>query len=122
MGPLQGLRVIELAGIGPGPFCAMLLADLGADVVRIDRTEASDLGLPMDRRYDVNGRNRRSAALDLKSASGRAAVLRLVARADVLIEGFRPWTGRRTRRPSSRAWASGPPSATRSIRAWSTAA
>ena len=66
MGPLQGLRVIELAGIGPGPFCAMLLADLGADVVRIDRTEASDLGLPMDRRYDVNGRNRRSAALDLK--------------------------------------------------------
>ena len=95
MGPLQGLRVIELAGIGPGPFCAMLLADLGADVVRIDRTEASDLGLPMDRRYDVNGRNRRSAALDLKSASGRAAVLRLVARADVLIEGFRPGVAER---------------------------
>ena len=48
MGPLNGLRVIELAGIGPGPFCAMLLADMGADVVRVDRTEASDLGVPMD--------------------------------------------------------------------------
>ena len=95
MGPLHGLRVIERAGIGPGPFCAMLLADLGADVVRIDRTEASDLGVPMNRRYDVNGRNRRSVALDLKSAAGRAAVLRLVARADVLLEGFRPGVAER---------------------------
>ena len=95
MGPLHGLRVIELAGIGPGPFCAMLLADLGADVVRIDRTEASELGVPMDRRYDVNARNRRSVALDLKSPTGRDAVLRLVARADVLIEGFRPGVAER---------------------------
>ena len=79
MGPLKGLRVIELAGIGPGPFCAMLLADMGADVVRVDRTEASELGVPMDKRYDVNGRNRRSVALDLKSAAGRDAVKRLVA-------------------------------------------
>ena len=95
MGPLQGLRVIELAGIGPGPFCAMLLADLGADVVRIDRTEASDLGVPMDKRFDVNGRNRRSVALDLKSAAGRDAVRRLVAGADILIEGFRPGVAER---------------------------
>jgi alpha-methylacyl-CoA racemase len=71
MGPLKGLRVIELAGIGPGPFCAMLLADMGADVVRIDRTEASGLGVPMDKRYEINGRNRRSVALDLKSPAGR---------------------------------------------------
>lgn len=95
MGPLQGLRVIELAGIGPGPFCAMLLADMGADVVRIDRIEASDLGVPMDKRFDVNGRNRRSVALDLKSAAGRDAVRRLVAGADILIEGFRPGVAER---------------------------
>ena len=95
MGPLKGLRVIELAGIGPGPFCAMLLADMGADVVRVDRTEASDLGVPMDKRYDINGRNRRSVALDLKSPAGRDAVKRLVAGADVLIEGFRPGVAER---------------------------
>ncbi|HOM12049.1 MAG TPA: CaiB/BaiF CoA-transferase family protein [Rubrivivax sp.] len=95
MGPLHGLRVIELAGIGPGPFCAMLLADLGADVVRVDRTEASELGVPMDPRYDVNARNRRSVALDLKSPAGCDAVLRLAARADVLIEGFRPGVAER---------------------------
>ncbi len=95
MGPLKGLRVIELAGIGPGPFCAMLLADMGADVVRIDRTETSGLGVPMDRRYDINGRNRRSVALDLKSPAGRAAVLRLISGADILIEGFRPGVAER---------------------------
>src|SRR5512145_36612 len=86
-GPLQGLRVIELASIGPGPMCAMLLADLGADVVRVDRLEPSGLGVPMDRRFDVNGRSRRSIALDLKGAAGRDVLLRLVDRADVLIEG-----------------------------------
>jgi alpha-methylacyl-CoA racemase len=76
MGPLHGLKVIELAGIGPGPMCAMLLADLGADVVRVDRIEPSGLGVPMDPRFDVNGRNRRSVALDLKSAAGIDAALR----------------------------------------------
>ena len=95
MGPLHGLRVIELAGIGPGPFCAMLLADMGADVVRIDRTGPSELGVPMDKRYDVNGRNRRSVVLDLKSPAGHAALMRLIARADVLIEGFRPGVAER---------------------------
>jgi len=95
MGPLQGLRIIELAGIGPGPFCAMLLADMGADVVRVDRTEASGLGVPMDKRYDINGRNRRSVALDLKAAAGRDAVKRLIVGADILIEGFRPGVAER---------------------------
>ena len=74
MGPLKGLRVIELASIGPGPMCAMLLADQGADVVRIDRLEPSGLGVPMDKRFEVSGRGRRSVALDLKSPAGRDAV------------------------------------------------
>jgi len=90
MGPLHGLRVIELAGIGPVPLCCMLLSDLGADVVRIDRLQPSGLGLALDRRFDVNARNRRSVALDLKAPAGRDAALRLVQGADVLVEGFRP--------------------------------
>jgi alpha-methylacyl-CoA racemase len=89
-GPLAGLKVVEFAGIGPAPMCAMLLADLGADVLRIDRTQ--DAGLGIDRRpeFDLLNRGRRSAAIDLKHKDGVAAALRLVARADVLIEGFRP--------------------------------
>lgn len=89
-GPLQGLRVIELAAIGPVPLAGMLLADLGADVVRIDRLEPSGLGLPMPTRFDVNARGRRSVALDLKAPAGLATVQRLVDGADVLLEGFRP--------------------------------
>ncbi|WP_149538758.1 CaiB/BaiF CoA transferase family protein [Siccirubricoccus phaeus] len=85
MGPLHGLTILEFAGIGPGPFCGMVLADLGASVIRIDRKE----GPPGDRREFI-GRGRRSLALDLKSPAAVAAVLRLVARADALIEGFRP--------------------------------
>ncbi|MEK6207678.1 MAG: CaiB/BaiF CoA-transferase family protein [Chloroflexota bacterium] len=90
MGPLTGIRVVELAGIGPGPFCAMLLSDLGANVLRIERPEAVDLGLPTPRQFDLLARGRHSVAVDLKSAAGVAALKALVRRADVLIEGFRP--------------------------------
>jgi alpha-methylacyl-CoA racemase len=89
-GPLSGTRVIEVAGIGPGPFCAMMLADMGADVLRVDRTGPADLGLPVDARFSVLDRGRRSVALDLKNPAAVAAVKRLVAEADALVEGFRP--------------------------------
>jgi len=88
-GPLDGVRVVELAGIGPGPFAGMLLADMGADVLRIDRTGAvGDDQQPLD--ADVLSRGRRSVAVDLKHPDGREVVLRLVERADALVEGFRP--------------------------------
>jgi alpha-methylacyl-CoA racemase len=90
LGPLAGIKIIELAGIGPGPMCAMLLADMGATVLRIDRPGGSDLGLAWPLRYDLLLRGRRSVAVDLKSAEGKALALRLVERADGLIEGFRP--------------------------------
>jgi alpha-methylacyl-CoA racemase len=87
MGPLHGIKIIELAGIGPAPFCAMLLADMGADVIRVDRPGGDNL-LGID--YDVLLRGRRSIALDLKSADGVATMLKLIDSADGLIEGFRP--------------------------------
>jgi alpha-methylacyl-CoA racemase len=90
MGPLEGLKVVEIAGIGPGPFCGMMLADMGADVVRIDRREAADLGIPVEPRFGVLGRGRRSITLDLKSPADLATLKALIAKADVLIEGFRP--------------------------------
>ena len=90
-GPLAGYRIIEIAGIGPGPFCAMLLADMGADVVRVDRAEraSGDSSTPPPY-YDVMGRGRRSVAVDLKNPDGVETVLKLVETADGLIEGFRP--------------------------------
>jgi alpha-methylacyl-CoA racemase len=91
MGPLKGFVVIELAGIGPAPFAGMLLSDMGATVVRVDRRDAADLGLPgRTPKFDVLGRGRKSIAVDLKSADGIAVVKRLVGKADALIEGFRP--------------------------------
>lgn len=89
-GPLAGLRVIEMAGIGPAPFCGMLLADMGAEVVRIDRLEASGLGVTFPPKYDLLNRNKRSLAIDLKRAEGVATVADMIAAADVVIEGFRP--------------------------------
>ncbi|GAA4885967.1 CaiB/BaiF CoA-transferase family protein [Saccharopolyspora cebuensis] len=88
-GPLAGIKVVELAGIGPAPFCAMLLADLGADVVRVDRPGAgSD-------RHDLLNRGKRSVVVDLKQERGAAAVRALAARADVLLEGLRPGVAER---------------------------
>ncbi|MET8783764.1 MULTISPECIES: CaiB/BaiF CoA-transferase family protein [unclassified Streptomyces] len=92
-GPLAGVRVVELAGIGPGPFAAMLLADLGADVVRVDRPNGT--GLAIDPAYDVTNRNKRSVIVDLKTADGAATVLDLAERADILIEGYRPGVAER---------------------------
>ncbi|WP_432138776.1 MULTISPECIES: CaiB/BaiF CoA transferase family protein [unclassified Streptomyces] len=92
-GPLTGVRVVELAGIGPGPFAAMLLADLGADVVRVDRPAGP--GLAVDPAHDVTNRNKRSVIVDLKAPDGPARVLDLAARADVLIEGYRPGVAER---------------------------
>ncbi|NDD66009.1 MAG: CoA transferase [Acidobacteria bacterium] len=84
-GPLSGIKVVEFAGIGPGPFCGMLLADLGADVLRIDRMET--VGRPS---RDIMGRGKRSVGVDLKSAAGIETALDLIEKADVLLEGFRP--------------------------------
>lgn len=90
MGPLAGVRIVELAGIGPAPLCAMLLADLGATVIRVDRKEPSGLGAPRPLQFDLVLRNRKSIRVDLKDPAGVALVLDLVAKADALIEGFRP--------------------------------
>ncbi len=97
-GPLAGCRIIELAGIGPGPFAAMMLSDMGAEVLRVDRADAvaddptAPGAAPL---WDVNARGRRSVGVDLKQPEGRDLVLRLVERADGLIEGFRPGVAER---------------------------
>ncbi len=85
MGPLAGFRIIELAGIGPGPFCGMMLSDMGAEVIRVDRIA----GEPR-RPRDVLARNRRSIAIDLKKPEGVELVLRLCEKSHALFEGFRP--------------------------------
>lgn len=89
-GPLAGIRIVELGGVGPAPFCCMLLADLGADIVRIDRPPGYDGGAPVEHRFNLLHRGRRSAALDLKKREATDAVMKLVRSADALIEGFRP--------------------------------
>jgi alpha-methylacyl-CoA racemase len=90
MGPLSGFKVLELESIGPVPFCGMMLADMGADVLLVDRPADPQLGLAPPRRCDVMLRGRRSVTLDLKATDGVAALLQLIERADALIEGFRP--------------------------------
>jgi alpha-methylacyl-CoA racemase len=90
-GPLAGFRILEIAGIGPGPFCAMMLADQGAEVIRIDRPGGGKGGVTGgDERKNFLNRSRQSLAVDLKSAQGIALVLELIAKSDGLIEGFRP--------------------------------
>jgi alpha-methylacyl-CoA racemase len=92
-GPLHGLKVVEMVGIGPGPFCAMMLSDMGADVIRIDKKIDAARGAKsstIDSRFDVLARGRRSIALDLKNPEGQQVALELIAQADALVEGFRP--------------------------------
>jgi alpha-methylacyl-CoA racemase len=95
MGPLEGLKVVEIAGIGPGPFCAMMLADMGADVIRVDRSQAVRGGDPDAPPADLLNRGRRSIGVDLKNPEGVATVLDIVAGADALLEGFRPGVAER---------------------------
>src|SRR5437763_15515840 len=97
MGPLAGVKIVELAGIGPAPFCAMLLSDMGAEVIRVDRAanvghDDSRVGGPKgeEHRFNLLARGRRNIAVDLKNKAAVAATLRLIDRADALIEGFRP--------------------------------
>ena len=85
MGPLAGVKVVEIAGIGPGPFCAMMLADMGAEVIRVDRKGAKG-----GSKFDILQRGRKSIAVDLKKPEGVETVLKLIEKADALIEGFRP--------------------------------
>lgn len=96
MGPLNGLKIIEVGAIGPVPFCGMLLSDMGADVLRIDRTAASGLGIGQrETRFEVLGRGRRSISVDLKHPDGVETVLRLCEQADAIMEGFRPGVAER---------------------------
>jgi alpha-methylacyl-CoA racemase len=90
MGPLAGYRILEFAGMGPGPFCAMMLADMGAEVVRIDRVSGRKHPIDGDPLLDVSARGRKSVALDLKKPEALATVLRLCSHVDGLIEGYRP--------------------------------
>ncbi|HUP87119.1 MAG TPA: CaiB/BaiF CoA-transferase family protein [Acidimicrobiales bacterium] len=94
-GPLSGIRIIEIAGIGPGPFAAMLLSDMGAEVLRVDRSQAVRGGDPSKPPLDILNRGRRSIGVDLKNPDGVETVLKLVASADALIEGFRPGVAER---------------------------
>src|SRR3954469_18012403 len=89
-GPLSGIKVLEMEAIGPAPFAGMVLADMGADVLMVERAQQADLGLKRERKHDVMLRGKRSVMLDLKKDASKEAVFQLLSRADVLIEGFRP--------------------------------
>ena len=95
MGPLSGLKIVEVAGIGPAPFAAMMLSDMGADVIRVDRLENSNGGDPAAPPSDIFNRGRRSIALNLKSAGGLKTLLDLIGKADAVMEGFRPGVAER---------------------------
>ncbi len=90
MGPLAGVKVVEFAGIGPAPLASMMLADMGATVLRIDRVTDSGLGVPVPEQFDFTRRNRATIGLDLKQPASVAFALKLIAGSDALIEGFRP--------------------------------
>jgi len=92
MGPLQGFRIIELAGIGPGPFCGMMLADMGAEVIRVDRPGGNPSA---EGGHDILFRNRQSIAVNLKSPAGVATILKLCEQADAIFEGYRPGVAER---------------------------
>ena len=89
-GPLAGLKIVELAGIGPAPLCCSLMSDLGANVLRIDRNFDSKLGVPRDRRTDLLRRGRKSVSIDLKTPKGVQTVIRLIEVSDVVVDPFRP--------------------------------
>ncbi|MEP3247027.1 MAG: CaiB/BaiF CoA-transferase family protein [Sneathiella sp.] len=90
MGPLAGFKIVEMGGIGPGPMCALLLSDMGADVIRIDRMQETGLGVHTEPKFNLLMRGRRSVAIDSKSKEGQELILSLIEQADGLIEGFRP--------------------------------
>jgi len=105
-GPLAGVRVVELAGIGPGPFCGMLLADLGAEVIRVDRPGGPPSPVPLDK--DVTSRGKRRVVVDLKHPRGAAVVLGLAAASDALIEGYRPGVAERLGVGPADCWSRNP--------------
>src|SRR5258708_37398835 len=94
-GPLSGLTIVELAGIGPGPMCSMMLGDMGADVIRVDRTTAHVMDRFADPKYAVHNRSRRSVSVDLQKKEGVEVVMRLIDKADGITEPFRPGVAER---------------------------
>jgi alpha-methylacyl-CoA racemase len=90
MGPLKGFKIIEIAGIGPGQFCGMLLADMGAEIIRLERPDIGDLGMAIPAKYNLMNRSRPAVAIDLKTEQGTELVLRLCEEADAIFEGYRP--------------------------------
>jgi alpha-methylacyl-CoA racemase len=111
-GPLSGVRVVEMSALGPAPYGVMLLADLGADVVRVDRAAGGQVQVGFEATMVGLSRNRRSIAVDLKTEAGREVVLRLVDEADVLVEGWRPGVAERLGLGPTTCW--------RATRGWST--
>ena len=107
-GPLAGLRIIELASLGPAPFCGMMLADMGAEVIRVDRVGGSNAAIEFQPQFDVLGRGRRSIRVDLKSAQGKEIVFKLIQNAEALIEGYRPGVLERLGLGPEQLWQSNP--------------